>query len=363
MTNSRDIMTEIIVRKRCPERMGVYEHFWDDTKPEWERRDGLPPGTDLTSYFDYDLRQVGGWCFNHESLIDGGSFVSEDETTKVVINGYGAKMRYWKHRAGTPEHLGFDLTSREIWEKKYREPLLGYDPRRLGDTAKLKQGLADAKKEGRFTVLNHLFIFEIMRASMGDVVMLESMYLDPEWITDFCTVNTDLYITHLDRVFSDAGLPDGMWIYEDMGFTKAPFISPELYRELILPHHRRLVNYIHDCGIPVIMHSCGNIRPLLPDIAASGIDCLQVLEAKAGQHVAEFAQATGNKRSFMGNLNIVALETNDRAAIDAEIIPKLDAVRKNRVPYVFHSDHSIPKSVTLDTYRYVRDLHRKLGHY
>jgi uroporphyrinogen decarboxylase len=354
-------MDAIIRAKECPERMGIYEHWWSDLQPYWESAEGLPVHADLVDYFDFDLRQVGGWCFNHQPL--QWTDVSEDESTSVKTNGWGATLRYWKDKAGTPEHIGFELVNNEIWKKRYRERLLSLDPSRLPDLATLRDGLIKGRSDDRYTVFSHLFIFEIMRESMGDVVMLESMYLDPGWITDFCEVTTTFYLKHFEYLFREAGVPDALWIYEDMGFTKAPFISPELYRELIFPHHKRLVDFIHSYNIPLIMHSCGNIRPLLPHMAETGIDCLQVLEAKAGQHVAEFAEATGNRLAFMGNLNIVAFESNDRAVIDAEVLPKLDAVRRNRIPYVFHSDHSIPGTVNLDTYRYVRDLHRKYGRY
>jgi hypothetical protein len=46
-----------------------------------------------------------------------------------------------------------------------------------------------------------------------------------------------------------------------------------------------------------------------------------------------------------------------------EIVPKLSAIKKKRIPYVFFSDHSIPKSVHLETYRYALELHKKYGRY
>jgi hypothetical protein len=49
--------------------------------------------------------------------------------------------------------------------------------------------------------------------------------------------------------------------------------------------------------------------------------------------------------------------------IDAEIIPKLRDISKNRIPYVFHTDHSIPQTVTADTYRYVLEVYRKHRRY
>jgi uroporphyrinogen decarboxylase len=163
----------------------------------------------------------------------------------------------------------------------------------------------------------------------------------------------------LEYLFREVGLPDGMWFYEDMGYTNAPFISPKFYQEQIFPHHQRLFDFIHQYNIPIIMHSCGKIRPYLPDIQKAGVDCLQVLEAKAGQNVLEFAECVDNKMAFMGNLNIVPFETNDYKLISDEILPKLAGIKKNRIPYIFHSDHSIPKSVKLETYKHILEIYHK----
>ena len=38
------------------------------------------------------------------------------------------------------------------------------------------------------------------------------------------------------------------------------------------------------------------------------------------------------------------------------ILPKLKSIRENRIPYVFHSDHSIPRTVTLGTYTSALDI-------
>jgi len=362
MATSREIIKAIVGEKRCPERMGLFEHYWSDTIDEWKKQ-GYPDGANPVEYFNYDLDGVDGTWFDTSPFPGEGKVIEEDEETRIEVNGWGAKARNWKKKSGTPEHIGFDLTSSEIWRKKYREPLLGLNVKRLGDLDKIRAEYKKKMASSRFIYFSNVTIFEIMRGSMGDVTMLESMYTDPDWILDFCDLVTNTLITHYDYLYREMGKPDGMFIYEDMGYTQAPFISPEMQRELIMPFHKRLVSFFHDNGLPIIMHSCGKIRPFLPAIVEAGVDCLQVLEAKAGQHVAEFAEATGNKIAFMGNLNIQAFETNDRKVIDAEVLPKLEAIRKNRIPFVFHSDHSIPRTVSLDTYRYALDLWKKHGRY
>ena len=355
----REIIKALIKEKSCPERMGLYEHFWPDTPEAWEINSGLSRDTDYTEYFNYDIRRISESWFSTDAIPNLEEVLHEDEETKIILNGWGAKMRYWKDKAGTPEHLEFDLDSVEKWNSKYREHLLKLDISRFGDIDKFKASFKKAMSEDRFVAYNCMIIFEIMRRSLGDVTMLESMYLDPEWINDFCKVVTDNLIIHIDYLFREIGVPDGMWFYEDMGYTNAPFISPKFYEEQIFPHHQRLFDFIHQYNIPVIMHSCGKIRPYLPFIQKAGVDCLQVLEAKAGQNVIEFAECVNNKMAFMGNLNIVPFESNDHKLISDEILPKLAGIKKNKIPYIFHSDHSIPKSVKLDTYKYILDLYHK----
>ena len=342
--------------------MGLFEHYWDDTQAEWERQ-GLPPKTDLVEYFDYDIVPVQGSWFNTGALVGQYRIIEETDETYVAVNEWGAAMREWKDKSGTPEHVGFDMTTEEKWREIYREPLFEFNPLRFGDLDEIKRNYETCMKSDRFVVFTNLLVFEIMRRSMGDVVMLESMYLNPAWIHDFCDVVTNMMIRHYEYLFSEVGIPDGMFIYEDMGYTYGPFCSPELQRELIHPYHKRFIDFIHSYGIPFIMHSCGKIRPFLQSIVDSGVDCLQVLEAKAGQDVREMAETSGKKIAFMGNLNILAFETNNRNEIEKEIIPKLDDIRKNRIPYVFHSDHSIPRSVKLDTYKYALELFHKHGKY
>jgi uroporphyrinogen decarboxylase len=197
-----------------------------------------------------------------------------------------------------------------------------------------------------------------MRKALGDIVMLEAMCQNPGWIHDFCQVVTDNILMHMGYILDNIGRPDGIWIYEDMGYRQAPFVSPGLYREMIFPYHKKTAEFIHSYNLPFILHSCGRIRPLLPDIMDAGIDCLQALEVKAGQDVLEMAEAAENRISFMGNIDIRAFESNSKDTIHNEIVPKLKAVRKRRIPFIFHSDHSIPSSVSLQSYTYALECFR-----
>ncbi len=80
----------------------------------------------------------------------------------------------------------------------------------------------------------------------------------------------------------------------DFGTQRGPFISPDAYRDLYQPFHRRINEWIHaNTSWKVFIHSCGGIRPLLPDIADAGFDVLNPVQCSA-----EGMEAEGLKRDF-----------------------------------------------------------------
>jgi uroporphyrinogen-III decarboxylase len=87
------------------------------------------------------------------------------------------------------------------------------------------------------------------------------------------------------------------------------------------------------------------------------------MEAKAGNDVVQFANEYGDQLSYMGNIDVTVLNTNDRQRVREEIVRKLEAMRQMRIPYIFHSDHSIPPDVRYDTYCYALELLREYGDY
>ncbi|MBI93617.1 MAG: hypothetical protein CME05_10495 [Gemmatimonadaceae bacterium] len=54
-----------------------------------------------------------------------------------------------------------------------------------------------------------------------------------------------------------------------------------MYRELVKPHHRRVCEYLAQDGMPVILHSDDDVRPLIVDFIEAGFTALHPLEAKA----------------------------------------------------------------------------------
>ena len=88
----------------------------------------------------------------------------------------------------------------------------------------------------------------------------------------------------------------------DFGTQRGPFISPDAYRDLYQPFHKRINGWIHD-NTPwkVFIHSCGGIRPLLPDIIESGFDIINPVQCSAeGMEPQKLKDDFGDSVTFWG---------------------------------------------------------------
>lgn len=348
-----------ILRHEPVDRIGLFEHFWNDTHSAWQEQGHLAEGESFGDHFAFDMR--GCWAFNLMADLDfEQKIVAEDEDTITYLDGNGATLRRHKHHDTTPEHVDFVVKEREDWETHIK-PLLKSELRRINFQA-YREAKRRAEEAGQFFVWSGVNVFESIHPVSGHENMLIGMALDPDWVKDMADTYASLSVELQKILFEQEGYPDGIWYYEDMGYKLKPFMSPTMYRELIKPAHKYTMDYAKSVGLPVIMHSCGFVEPLLPDMIDAGIDCLQVIEVKAGMDLLRIHREYGDRIALMGGIDVRALYTNDRALIDQELEAKIPTVKKG-FGYVLHSDHSIPKTVDYDTYCYFIKKGLELGSY
>ncbi|HHE73406.1 MAG TPA: hypothetical protein ENL34_14125 [Chloroflexi bacterium] len=348
-----------ILRRQPVDRIGLFEHFWSDTQRVWTEQGHIQPGENMADHFGFDMELA--WPFNLVADLDFEPEVLEEtEETIVTRDGNGAVLRKHKLHDATPEHIDFLVKDREAWES-FIKPKLAPERRRINFEA-YRETKARAEKAGRFFAWCGINVFEIMKDVTGHEYMLMGMALDPDWVKDMAMTYAQLLVDLQEILFAEEGWPDGIWYYEDMGYKLHPFMSPRMYKEIIQPAHALTISFAKSHGLPVIMHSCGYVAPLLPGMIEAGIDCLQVLEVKAGMDLLDLYRKYGEILSFMGGIDVRVLYTNDPAQIDAELESKIPIVKQG-YGYVLHSDHSIPNTVHYETYRYFIDKGLALGSY
>lgn len=348
-----------ILKRQPVDRIGVFEHFWGDTQKIWSEKDWIRPDETLEDHFNFDLQLH--WAFNTVADMD---FVPEviEETEETILqrDGNGALLRRHKLHDTTPEHVDFTVKDRLGWER-FIKPYLKPDRRRINFDGYRHAKQAAAAKN-RFFCWSGVNVFEMMHPMCGHQYMLMGMATDPDWVKDMVETYARLTIELWEILFAQEGLPDGIWFYEDMGYKQHPFMSPRMYKEIIQPGHTLTIQWAKARKLPVIMHSCGFVEPLLPGMIEAGIDCLQVIEVKAGMDLVKLYRNFGEALSFMGGIDVRVLYNNDLTEINAELEAKIPVV-KEKFGYVLHSDHSIPYNVHHDTYQYFIEKGLALGTY
>ena len=373
---SRERVARTLTRRALPDRVPLYDKFWFEVEKQWRRQLGCPfvthtgsagvewadtgpeaQPTSLQEVFEMDIAEVG-WPDYRLRLVPPQTIEETDEWI-LQRDGNQAVLRWWKHKMGTPEHVGYGIDTPEKWRAV--KHLVTADKRRFR-WQQFKALYRRTRAKDRFICYCTVEPFEIAKDVLGHEIMLRAMLKQPEWIHDVFATYTDVAIA-LFEMFCDEGLVcDGAFVYGDMAYKTGPFMSPRHFREFLVPQHKRLFDAFRRRGIPVIFHSDGDIRPVIDDLISAGVDAINPLEAKAGMDLRELAPRYGRRLSFVGNFDVREMLTNDPQRIEQEVRSKLQAA----MPYggiVYHSDHSIPPGVTLESYRLVLELVRKLGRY
>ena len=102
---------------------------------------------------------------------------------------------------------------------------------------------------------------------------------------------------------------------DDMAFKSAPFFSPAVFRDLVLPRYRRVAEKL---TIPWVVHSDGNMLPFLDDLTAVGISGFHPVE-KGAMDIRAVKRAYGRRLCLLGNVDMDLLARGTPEAVEAEV--------------------------------------------
>lgn len=97
---------------------------------------------------------------------------------------------------------------------------------------------------------------------------------------------------------------DVIWLSDDNCYNDGPFISPKSLYEFDFKYTKRIVEYIHSRGVPVIMHCCGNLNYTVEHMIGTGVDAIQGFQPTAHNDIYEMKQKYGSDICLIGNIDI-----------------------------------------------------------
>lgn len=336
------------------DRIPIIDDPWQGTLSRW-KREGMPADADWCDYFDVDKLGIIGIDISPRMP---EKILEENDRYYIATSSWGVTMKHFKEEDSTPEFLDFKITDADSWEQAKKQMTLE-DDRIPWDM--LKQNYDKWRAEGRWTRGVFWFGFDVTHSwMMGTENMLIAMMEEPELVEDMFETYLDRSMKLFDRIW-DAGYHfDEIFWYDDMGYKGTTFFSPNMYRNMLQPFHKRAVDWAHNHGIYAQLHSCGDIMTLLPDIVNTGVDMLNPLEVKAGMDAIAIKKQFGDKLALRGGINAVLWDHPEQ--IIAEINEKVPVLKENG-GFVFSSDHSIPNSVSLENMKLIIDEVKRVGRY
>jgi uroporphyrinogen decarboxylase len=339
---------------RDADRIPLIDAPWGTTVDRW-RREGLPQGVDWCDYFDMDKTAgMGG----DTSPRYPGKVIEETDEYTIYTTSWGVTMKNWKHLTSTPGYVDYTVRDRATWEQAKARMTPTSD--RI-DWEHLKNSYAGWKEAGHWIQLHLAFGFDLTHSSIiGTENLLFALAEDPEWCREMFEHELDMSLGLAQQIWDAGYRPDSIFWCDDMGYKGHQFFSIDVYREFLKPVHKRAIDWAHAKGIKAHLHSCGDVRPLVPELLEIGLDALNPLEVKAGMNPVELKRQYGDKLVLHGGINAVLWTDFD--AITAEMERVLPKVKENG-GYIFSSDHSVPDAVSFEDFGKIVALAKKLGSY
>jgi len=358
------------------DRVPITDSPWAATVSRW-RQEGLPKDVPVEKYFGYEMVSFG----SDTTPMFPIRVLEETEEYIVTTTSTGGVRRNHKDYSTTPEILDYPCKSRADWEalkarlKPSKERVdwtgkgLEYQQQELRqrdlDSVPWYRGLEgcrQARADGIFVCYGAAIGYDKIQSYVATERLLMAIVEEPEWVIDMYQTDAELALAQYE-IMTEGGFEfDGAFLFCDLGYRNGLLFSPKHYEQQLHPVFERVFGYFNDRGLPTILHSCGNVKELIPYFIDAGLRCLQPLEVKAGMDVVELKREYGRDLAFMGGIDVRAMADSNRDAIEEEIRRKIPVAMKGG-GYIYHSDHSVPKNVSFQQYQRVIELVHKYGTY
>ncbi len=148
--------------------------------------------------------------------------------------------------------------------------------------------------------------FALAQRVRGFAELLEDLLINEAFADGLMERITDVVCGVAEATLREVGdLVDCVSTADDMGIQHQAFMSADLYRAKVKPHHARLADTIHRLtDARFILHSDGAVYTLLPDIIDAGIQILNPVQTNAtGMDPARLKREFGNDLSFWGGID------------------------------------------------------------
>lgn len=204
-------------------------------------------------------------------------------------------------------------------------------------------------------------VFSQPRDLMGFEEFMASFYTQPDVVERLMEISVE-YNTKLAKNAKELG-GEVIVVGDDIANNSGLLIRPEMYREMVLPYFKKLVQNFKKLGFYVIKHTDGNIMDVVEDLIDSGIDCLDPIDPLGNMDIEYMKKTYGHRIALKGNIDCVRTLTEKTPE---EVVKEVkDCIRKAAVGggYIISSSNSIHSGINPVNYKAFLDAIKEYGTY
>ncbi len=182
----------------------------------------------------------------------------------------------------------------------------------------------------------------------GYETWLKDLYRNRDFACRLMELICDWWVRLTENALDAAGeYIDITYFGDDLGTQASTVFDPQIYRELVKPHHARMFAAIKErSGAKTMLHSCGAVSALIDDFIDVGIDIINPVQVRAKNMEPERLKAEyGDRISFWGAIDtqrVLPFGTPDE--VRAEVRRVSDILGRGG-GYVLNSVHNIQADV------------------
>ncbi|MCS7120647.1 MAG: uroporphyrinogen decarboxylase family protein [Nitrososphaerota archaeon] len=333
------------------DRVPDYEFgYWEETIYRWHK-EGLP--THLRTNRDVELYlKLEGWDCGEWLPIHSGFWpslpqrvIKREGDRETVSDGMGGIFIRSINSSTPPHYIRYPLKNRNDWEKL--KPFL--DPETPGRFPLNWDEMVEHYRDRDYPLAIRIgSLYGWLRDWMGVEGISIALYRDPDWVAEMMDTLVNLWISIIRKALKSVRVDCATW-WEDMCYSRGPFISVRHFEEFMVPRYKKVTSVLKEYGVDINILDCdGDITLLVPGWLEAGINCMFPVEVRFTD-IYKLRERFGHKIMFMGAVDKFALISGEKA-INKEL-ERLTPLLKDG-GYIPMVDHRCPPEVSFSTYLY-----------
>ena len=325
--------------------------IWPDTMARW-LQEGYPDGVDPAEYFEVSPMQIA-YAGPNPNLqpIPPERIIEETETEIIKTDKLGRTVRDFKDHTSMPEWIDWPVKSPADLERIINDhfDMSHMDDRWPDDWDKnVKLWSSDARGD-TIVLVNGGSYYGTLRQLAGVEYASILFYDAPDLVDELIERVNLICLAGLERAMPVVDI-DYVGFAEDIAFKTSTLISPEMFRQFLLPRYEKVMALVGRYGeFPIWLDTDGNFDKLIEMYLEVGVTGFGPMEVAAGMDPVEMRAKYGKKLRMLGGIDKREIARGP-AAIDAQLEHIAPVVAEGG--YIPDIDHSVSSDISLDNYKY-----------